>query len=85
MTFTVTFGVRNLQTITILQVLVQSQQLRREPSNIGPLAELDHWRRQLTIFTSIIEHIKSEPTVMYIHTLIRAKSKLLKVCLGLSR
>ncbi|CAH0592601.1 unnamed protein product [Chrysodeixis includens] len=62
----------------ITMVLVQSQQLRREPSNIGPLAELDHWRRQLTIFTSIIEHIKSEPTVMYIHTLIKAKSKLLK-------
>ncbi|PZC81902.1 hypothetical protein B5X24_HaOG211688 [Helicoverpa armigera] len=62
----------------ITMVLVQSQQLRREPSNIGPLAELDHWRRQLTTFTSIIEHIKSEPTMMYIHTLIRAKSKLLK-------
>ncbi|KAJ8736205.1 hypothetical protein PYW08_006861 [Mythimna loreyi] len=62
----------------ITMVLVQSQQLRREPSNIGPLAELDHWRRQLTTFTSIIEHIKSEPTAMYIHTLIRAKSKLLK-------
>ncbi|XP_075973556.1 dynein heavy chain 8, axonemal kl-3 [Anticarsia gemmatalis] len=62
----------------ITMVLVQSQQLRREPSNIGPLAELDHWRRQLTTFTSIIEHIKSDPTMMYIHTLIRAKSKLLK-------
>ncbi|KAJ8735702.1 hypothetical protein PYW07_007322 [Mythimna separata] len=62
----------------ITMVLVQSQQLRREPSNIGPLAELDHWRRQLTTFTSIIEHIKSVPTAMYIHTLIRAKSKLLK-------
>ncbi|VVC98542.1 unnamed protein product [Leptidea sinapis] len=63
----------------ITMVLVQSQQLRREPSNIGPLAELDHWRRQLTTFTSIIEHIKSEPCQMYIHTLIRAKSKLIKV------
>ncbi|XP_045484350.1 dynein axonemal heavy chain 8 [Pieris rapae] len=62
----------------ITMVLVQSQQLRREPSNIGPLAELDHWRRQLTTFTSIIEHIKSEPCQMYIHTLIRAKSKLIK-------
>ncbi|XP_034837309.1 dynein axonemal heavy chain 8 [Maniola hyperantus] len=62
----------------IMMVLVQSQQLRREPSNIGPLAELDHWRRQLTSFTSIIEHIKSEPCQMYIHTLIRAKSKLIK-------
>lgn len=60
-------------------MLVQSQQLRRESSNIGPLAELDHWRRQLTTFTSIIEHIKSEPAMMYIHTLITAKSKLLKV------
>nr|XP_037867096.1 dynein heavy chain 8, axonemal isoform X3 [Bombyx mori] len=62
----------------ITMVLVQSQQLRREPSNIGPLAELDHWRRQLTTFTSIIEHIKSDPCQMYIHTLIRAKSKLIK-------
>ncbi|XP_052742928.1 dynein axonemal heavy chain 8 [Bicyclus anynana] len=62
----------------ITMVLVQSQQLRREPSNIGPLAELDHWRRQLTSFTSIIEHIKSEPCQMYIYTLIRAKSKLIK-------
>nr|XP_026487863.1 dynein heavy chain 8, axonemal-like [Vanessa tameamea] len=62
----------------IMMVLVQSQQLRREPSNIGPLAELDHWRRQLTSFTSIIEHIKCDPCQMYIHTLIRAKSKLIK-------
>ncbi|XP_060805314.1 dynein axonemal heavy chain 8 [Amyelois transitella] len=62
----------------ITMVLVQSQQLRREPSHIGPLAELDHWRRQLTTFTSIIEHIKSDPCYMYIHTLIRAKSKLIK-------
>ncbi|KAJ0182474.1 hypothetical protein K1T71_001843 [Dendrolimus kikuchii] len=62
----------------ITMVLVQSQQLRREPSNIGPLAELDYWRRQLTKFTSIIEHIKSTPCHMYLHTLIRAKSKLLK-------
>ncbi|KPI94920.1 Dynein heavy chain 8, axonemal [Papilio xuthus] len=62
----------------ITMVLVQSQQLRREPSNIGPLAELDYWRRQLTTFTSIIEHIKSEACQMYIHTLIRAKSKLIK-------
>lgn len=58
---------------------MQSRQLRREPSNIGPLAELDHWRRQLTTFTSIIEHLKSGPTMMYIHTLIAAKSRLLKV------
>ncbi|RVE46462.1 hypothetical protein evm_008872 [Chilo suppressalis] len=62
----------------ITMVLVQSQQLRREPSNIGPLAELDHWRRQLTSFTSIIEHIKSDACQMYIHTLLRAKSKLIK-------
>ncbi|XP_022821404.1 dynein heavy chain 8, axonemal-like [Spodoptera litura] len=68
----------DLDCCTRFKVLVQSQQLRRESSNIGPLAELDHWRRQLTTFTSIIEHIKSEPAMMYIHTLITAKSKLLK-------
>ncbi|XP_026319438.1 dynein heavy chain 8, axonemal-like [Hyposmocoma kahamanoa] len=62
----------------ITMVLVQSKQLRRESSNIGPLAELDHWRRQLTTFTSIIEHIKSGPCQMYLHALIIAKSKLLK-------
>ncbi|GBP33368.1 Dynein heavy chain 5, axonemal [Eumeta japonica] len=62
----------------IIKVIVQSQQLRREASNIGPLAELDYWRRQLTTFTSIIEHIKCEPCQMYMHTLIRAKSKLVK-------
>ncbi|XP_026319440.1 dynein heavy chain 8, axonemal-like [Hyposmocoma kahamanoa] len=62
----------------ITTVLVQSTQLRREPSNIGPLAELDHWRRQLTTFTSIVEHIKSDPCQMYIFALIKAKSKLLK-------
>ncbi|XP_041975311.1 dynein axonemal heavy chain 8 [Aricia agestis] len=62
----------------ITTILVQSQQLRREPPNIGPLAELDHWRRQLTTFTSIIEHMKYEPCQMYIHALVRAKSKLIK-------
>ncbi|KAJ9594443.1 hypothetical protein L9F63_014128 [Diploptera punctata] len=62
----------------IKQVLTQSDHLRQERDDIGPLVELHHWRRLLAKFTSIIEHLKSHKCKNYIQYLIQSKSKLIK-------
>ncbi|XP_046493196.1 dynein axonemal heavy chain 8 [Neodiprion pinetum] len=58
--------------------IVESQQLRRETETVGPTAELIYWRRILAQFSSIVEHIKSQHTQMFIQLLIHSKSKLVK-------
>ncbi|PSN47670.1 Dynein heavy chain 8 [Blattella germanica] len=62
----------------IEQVLTQSQHLRRERDDIGPLVELQHWRRLLAKFTSIVEHLKSQKCKHFIQFLTQCRSKLLK-------
>lgn len=59
---------------------MQYQQLRRENEFVGPLVEIEYWRRQLACFTSIVEFITSEPCSGYIQCLAHVKPKLVKVC-----
>lgn len=63
----------------IERVLTQFQQLRRENEFVGPMVEIEYWRRQLARFTSIVDFIKSEECQVHINTLALGKSKLLKV------
>lgn len=62
----------------ILTVIIQSHQLRKENDKVGPMIELEYWRRQLAKFMSIIEHIRSQECKMYIQLLIQARSKIIK-------
>lgn len=59
--------------------MTESEQLRREPPDIAPRAELEHWRRILAKFSSIVEHFKSPECRTFIQLLVQAYSKLMKV------
>ena len=41
------------------QVLVQSEQMRKEADDIGPAAELDHWKQRMAKFSSLLDEIKT--------------------------
>jgi len=62
-----------------LQVLAESEQMRKEADDTGPLAELEHWRFLMSKFNSLLEHVKGEKCKAAINTLHAAKSKVLKV------
>ncbi|XP_023932850.1 dynein heavy chain 8, axonemal [Lingula anatina] len=62
----------------IEQVLAESDQMRKEADDTGPLAELEHWRQLTARFNSILEQIKGHECKMAIHILNSAKSKVLK-------
>uniref|UniRef100_H2YUI8 AAA+ ATPase domain-containing protein n=1 Tax=Ciona savignyi TaxID=51511 RepID=H2YUI8_CIOSA len=63
----------------IEQVLAESEQMRKEADDTGPLAELEHWRFLMSKFNSLLEHIKGSRCKAAINTLHAAKSKVLKL------
>ncbi len=62
-----------------LQVLVESEQMRREADDIGPRAELDHWKKRMAKFNYLLDQIKSREVRSVLGVLNAAKSKVLKV------
>lgn len=62
-----------------LQVLIESQQMRKEADNSGPLTELEHWKCMSAKFNSIIEQIKGSDCRTVINILNIGHSNLLKV------
>lgn len=61
------------------QVIKESLLLRKESDAVGPLLELEYWRRQLARFMSIIMHLQTEECFAHIQCLTMVNSKLLKV------
>lgn len=62
-----------------MQVLIESEQMRKEADDSGPLTELEHWKRMSAKFNYIIEQIKGPSCKAVINVLNVAHSKLLKV------
>lgn len=62
----------------IEQVLAQSEQMRKEADNIGPSAELDHWRKRMAKFNSLLGQLKSSHCKAAIGVLYAARSRCLK-------
>ncbi|XP_036073454.1 dynein heavy chain 8, axonemal isoform X3 [Rousettus aegyptiacus] len=62
----------------IEQVLIESEQMRKEADDSGPLTELEHWKRMSAKFNYIIEQIKGPSCKAVINVLNIAHSKLLK-------
>uniref|UniRef100_A0A8C2TDF0 Dynein axonemal heavy chain 8 n=1 Tax=Coturnix japonica TaxID=93934 RepID=A0A8C2TDF0_COTJA len=60
-------------------VLIESQQMRKEADNSGPLTELEHWKCMSAKFNFIIEQIKGSDCRSVINVLNAGHSKLLKM------
>uniref|UniRef100_A0A8C2TFR5 Dynein axonemal heavy chain 8 n=1 Tax=Coturnix japonica TaxID=93934 RepID=A0A8C2TFR5_COTJA len=63
----------------IERVLIESQQMRKEADNSGPLTELEHWKCMSAKFNFIIEQIKGSDCRSVINVLNAGHSKLLKM------
>lgn len=61
------------------QVLAENNQLRKEADDLGPRAELEHWKKRLSKFNYLLDQLKSPDVKAVLVVLAAAKSKLLKV------
>ena len=57
----------------IQNLLSITEQVRQEDENSGPRAEMDYWRERMSIFSSLVDSIKSQPTRVVISVLKAAK------------
>ncbi|NXX80634.1 DYH5 protein, partial [Urocolius indicus] len=62
----------------IRQILVESEQIRREVDDTGPSAELEYWKTRMSSFNSLLDEIKSSKVKKIISILQVARSKTLK-------
>ncbi|XP_063344566.1 dynein axonemal heavy chain 5 isoform X2 [Pelmatolapia mariae] len=62
----------------IEQVLAESDQLRKEADDLGPRAELEHWKKRMTRFNYLLDQLKSPDVKAALGVLLLAKSKLIK-------
>ena len=53
--------------------------MRREADNVGPKAELEHWKKRMAKFNSLLDQIKLPDCKTVTGILITAKSKTVKV------
>ncbi|XP_078399005.1 dynein axonemal heavy chain 8-like [Cetorhinus maximus] len=65
------------------QVLAQSNQVRKEAEDSGPLTELEHWKCMSAKFNSIIEQLKGQHCKGVINVLNTSHSKMLTMWLQL--
>ena len=69
----------------INEVLTESEQIRKEADDIGPSAELDHWKQRMTKFNSLLTAISVKKVKLIIATLVQHKSKIIKTWTELDR
>ncbi|NXK57833.1 DYH5 protein, partial [Sylvietta virens] len=62
----------------IRQILVESEQIRREVDDVGPSAELEYWKSRMSSFNSLLDEIRSSRVKKIISILQAARSKTLK-------
>ncbi|XP_061445342.1 dynein axonemal heavy chain 5 isoform X6 [Rhineura floridana] len=62
----------------IEQVIAENNQLRKEADDLGPRAELDHWKKRLSKFNYLLDQLKTSDVKAVLGVLTAAKSKLLK-------
>uniref|UniRef100_A0A6Q2YIW6 AAA+ ATPase domain-containing protein n=1 Tax=Esox lucius TaxID=8010 RepID=A0A6Q2YIW6_ESOLU len=62
----------------IEQVLTEGEQMRKESDDIGPSAELEHWKSRMTTFNSLMDEIKQPCVKKVLGVLQVAKSKTLR-------
>ncbi|XP_077866685.1 dynein axonemal heavy chain 5-like [Saccoglossus kowalevskii] len=69
----------------IEQVLAESEQMRKEADNIGPRAELEHWKKRMAKFNYLLDQIKGSDVKAVLTVLQAAKSKTVKIWVDLDR
>ena len=47
------------------QVLAESEQMRKEADDVGPRAELEHWKQRMAKFNGLLDQIKGTPSISY--------------------
>ncbi|XP_068612434.1 dynein axonemal heavy chain 5 [Brachionichthys hirsutus] len=62
----------------IEQVLAESGQLRKEADDLGPRAELVHWKKRMSRFNYLLDQLKSPDVRAVLGVLLMAKSKVIK-------
>uniref|UniRef100_A0A3B3YD38 AAA+ ATPase domain-containing protein n=1 Tax=Poecilia mexicana TaxID=48701 RepID=A0A3B3YD38_9TELE len=67
-----------LERLFVLQVLAESNQLRKEADDLGPRAELDHWKKRMARFNYLLDQLKTPEVSAVLGVLLLAKSKLIK-------
>ncbi|XP_033755107.1 LOW QUALITY PROTEIN: dynein heavy chain 5, axonemal-like [Pecten maximus] len=60
------------------QVLAESEQMRKEADDIGPRAELDHWKKRMSRFNYLLDQIKGPNVKAVLGVLHTSQSKLIK-------
>ncbi|XP_053268003.1 dynein axonemal heavy chain 5 [Pleuronectes platessa] len=78
-------GVVSVWTNQIKQVLTESEQMRKEADDVGPSAELEHWKRRLVTFNSLMEELKSPQVKRTLGVLQVARSRAIRVWRELDR
>uniref|UniRef100_A0A3Q3G615 Dynein, axonemal, heavy chain 5 n=1 Tax=Labrus bergylta TaxID=56723 RepID=A0A3Q3G615_9LABR len=67
----------NDRTPFVFKVLAESDQLRKA-DDLGPRAELEHWKRRMSRFNYLLDQLKRPDVKAAIGVLLMAKSKLIK-------
>ncbi|XP_069368231.1 dynein axonemal heavy chain 5 isoform X1 [Paralichthys olivaceus] len=78
-------GVVLVWTNQIKQVLTESEQMRKEADDVGPSAELEHWKRRLVTFNSLMEELKRPQVKRTLGVLQVARSRAIRVWKELDR
>ncbi|XP_067341566.1 dynein axonemal heavy chain 5 isoform X2 [Channa argus] len=71
-------GVVSVWTNQIKQVLTESEQMRREADDVGPSAELEHWKTRMVTFNSLMEEVKRPHVKRTLGVLQVAKSRTMR-------
>ncbi|XP_041817844.1 dynein heavy chain 5, axonemal [Chelmon rostratus] len=71
-------GVVSAWTNKIKLVLTESEQMRKEADDVGPSAELEHWKRRMVTFHSLMEEVKRPHVKRTLGVLQVTKSRILR-------
>ncbi|XP_049912492.1 dynein axonemal heavy chain 5 [Epinephelus moara] len=78
-------GVVSVWSNQIKQVLTESEQMRKEADDVGPSAELEHWKRRMVTFNSLMEEVKRPQVKRTLGVLQLTKSRTLRAWRELDR
>ena len=61
-------------------IIILSDQMRKEADDVGPRAELEHWKRRMAKFNSLTEQVKAPMCTTVVRILQIARSHTIDTC-----